>query len=682
MRVYDALLKPLTINGVRIRNRVMSTAHTSGASEDGKPMGRYQAYQEEKAKGGIGLTIIGGSTAVAPDSPGADMLHLDASTDDIIPHYQALAGRIHRHGTTVFAQLAHMGRRANWDNDRWLPPVSPSGIREAAHRAFPKVMEEWDIRRIVAAFGRAAGRVKAGGIDGLELSATHNHIFDQFWSPRSNQRTDVYGGSLENRLRFTVEVIESVRSYVGDDFPLGLRMSGDELLDGGLAHDDLLQICEILAQKGRLDFFSILGGSAENLPSHAMIFPGMEMPAAPYLYLAASVRQVVGLPVFHAQRIADIATAARAVEAGHIDMAAMTRPHMADPHIMRKLSEGREDEIRPCIGANYCIDRLYSGGQAFCLHNAATGREQTMPHEVSAAARVRRAVVVGAGPGGLEAARVLAGRGHDVTLFERERVTGGQIRLAASLGWRRPLLAVSDWLEARVRAGGVDLRLGEVATAESVRALAPDLVIVATGGEGSSQAQVAGVEQAVSVWDVLRGTAPTPEGDVLLFDDNGGEQALSAAETLAARGARLRFVTADPLPGIRMERTTRPIFLRRLYDAGVEFVCNHRLREIRAANSGYTARLINEYNGAISEERVEQVVIDYGTHPVDALYFALKPHSSNLGEVDLEALVAGEVQSVRTNPGGAFQLFRIGDAVNSRNIHAAIYDALRLCKDL
>lgn len=675
----DALFRPLVINGVRIRNRVMSTAHTSGASEDGKPQGRYQSYQEEKARGGIGLTIVGGSTTVAPDSPGADMLHLDASTDAIIPHYTALADRIHRHGATVFAQLAHMGRRANWDNDNWLPPVSPSGVREAAHRAFPKVMEDWDIARIIRAFGKAAGRVKAGGIDGLELSATHNHIFDQFWSSRTNQRTDGYGGTLQNRLRFTLEVIDAIRGEVGENFPLGLRMSGDELLDGGLTHDDLLEICETLSQTGRLDFFSVLGGSAENLPAHAMIFPGMEMPAAPYLYLAASIKQAVGVPVFHAQRIADVATAARAVEAGHIDMAAMTRPHMADPHIMRKLAEGRESDIRPCIGANYCIDRLYSGGQAFCLHNAATGREETMPHTIPRAPKRRRAVVVGAGPAGLEATRVLVERGHDVTLFEANPRTGGQVRMAAQLGWRRSLLAITDWLTAQVQARGADLRLNTHADAGTVQALNPDVVIVATGGTGCSKAQIEGVENALSVWDVL---ANPPSGQVLLFDDNGGEQALTAAEIMCNAGATLRFATADPAPGIRLERTTRPIFLRRLYDGGVEFTPNHRLRAITPANQGFTAHLVNEYTGAETQHNIDHVVVDYGTRPVDALYFALRPASVNGGEIDLPALVAGQPQTVHHNPDGRFQLFRIGDAVSSRNIHAGIYDALRLCKDL
>ncbi|MEJ5219889.1 MULTISPECIES: FAD-dependent oxidoreductase [Rhodobacterales] len=680
---YEPLFRPFKIKSVTIRNRVMSTAHTSGASEDGKPKEKYQAYQEEKARGGIGLTIIGGSTAVAPDSPGADMLHLDASSDDIIPYYDQLADRIHKHGATVFAQIAHMGRRANWDNDKWLPPISPSGIREAAHRSFPKVMEDWDIQRVVKAFAQSARRVQAGGMDGLELSATHNQLFDQFWSPKTNLREDAYGGSFENRMRFTFEVIDAIRVEVGDDFPLGLRMSGDELLDGGMTHEDLLRVASALAEHGQLDYLGVLGGSAENLPSHSIIFPGMEMPAAPFLSLAAAVKHHTGLPVFHAQRLADVATAARAIEEGHIDMAAMTRPHIADPHIVRKLQDGREDQIRPCVGANYCIDRLYAGGQALCLHSPATGREQSMPHDISKAVTVLRAVVVGAGPAGLEAARVLGLRGHNVTLFEKKDQTGGQVRLAAALSWRSPLLAITDWLEARVREIGIDIRLSTTATVEEILSLNPDLVIVATGGRDNDEAPIPGVSLATTPWDILMNGATDFGSDpVMVFDDNGGEQALSAAEALAKSGAKVHFVTADPTPGVRLERTTRPTFFRRLYDHGVEFHTNQRLKRIVSQGNALKVTIENEYNGSLETQQLSGVVVDYGTRPNDQLYFDLKSSSTNLGAVDLGALVQGTPQNIAVNEKGEFKLFRIGDAVSGRNIHAAIFDALRLCKDL
>lgn len=678
---YAALLQPFKLKSLTIRNRVMSTAHTSGASEDGKPKERYQRYHEEKARGGIGLTMIGGSTAVAPDTPGADMLHLDASNDAIVPYYRELAERVHRHGAAVFAQLAHMGRRANWDNQHWLAPVAPSRVREPAHRSFPREMEDWDFDRLLAAFAAAARRVKAGGLDGLELSATHGHLIDQFWSPKSNRRRDAHGGPIANRLRFTLELLQAVREQVGPDFVLGIRLSGDELIEGGLGPRDCLEIARLLAERGGIDYLGVLGGSADDLPSHASIFPGMDFPAAPYLSLASAIRRASGLPVFHAQRIGDVATAARAIEEGHADMIAMTRPHLADPHIVRKILEGRPEDIRPCVGANYCIDRLYSGGQAYCLHNPASGREQTMPHQIRRASSSRRAVVVGAGPAGLEAARVLGARGHRVTLFEAQAQCGGQVHLAARVPWRESLSAITRWLELQVRKHGVEIVLGKAASPADVLDLQPDIVIVATGGV-ADKGPVEGAQHAMSTWEVLAGQVQ-PAGSVLVFDDNGAEPALCAAEYLATRGARVELVTADPHPAPLLERTTRPTFLRHLYEAGASFTSDCRLVRVELDGNGQRiAVLRNEYTLQTQQRRVDQVVLEYGTRPVDGLYRELRGAAVNEGAWDYDALVEGRPQGVARNPRGRYQIFRIGDASASRNIHAAIYDALRLCKDL
>lgn len=642
------------------------------------PKEMYQRYHEEKARGGIGMTMIGGSTAIAEDTPGGAMLHLDASTDDIIPYYQTLAERVHKHGATVFAQIAHMGRRGNWDNQHWIPPIAPSRVREAAHRSFPKEMEDWDFKRVRDAFGVAAGRVKAGGIDGLELSASHGQLLDQFWSPKINKRTDAYGGDLRARARFTFEVMESIRRHVGDDFIVGIRMSGDELIDGGLTGEDCVELARLLVEEGGADYLSVMGGQAENLPSHAVVFPNMSVPSAPFLHLASAIKASVDVPVFHAQKVSDLATASRAIEGGHVDMVAMTRAHIADPHIVKKLMEGRPEDIRPCIGANYCIDRLYAGGQAYCLHNAATGRELGIPHIHKPAEKKKRAVIVGAGPGGLEAARILSSRGHDVTVFEKDSQSGGAVNIASKAGWRENLKNITRWLESQAVKQGVDFRYETEADENTILAENPDIMLVATGGT-PAKGPFEGQDLAVTVWDILSGRAE-PGKSVLLFDDNGGEGAASCAEFLAERADQVEFVTSDMHIAPLLERTTRPTFVRNLYDKGVMTSVDMRLIEIYKEGNSLIAVLQNEYTFEEEERAVDQVVVDYGTAPRDSLYHALKPKSANGGAWDYTALVAGKPQPFYDTDKPL--LFRIGDAISSRNIHAAIYDAARLCKDL
>ncbi|MGH6898781.1 MAG: N-methylproline demethylase, partial [Geminicoccaceae bacterium] len=409
---YQALLQPFQLRHLTLRNRIMSTSHEPAYAEAGRPGLRYRLYHEEKAKGGIALTMIGGSAVVAPDSPPAfGNLHL--WDDRIVPNLRALALRVHAHGAAVMCQITHLGRRTYWNKADWLPVLAPSPVREPAHRSFPKAMEEHDIRRIVRAYGAAARRCREGAMDGLEIEA-YGHLLDAFWSPATNRRDDDYGGSLDNRMRFGLEVLDEIRRQVGPDYIVGIRMVLDEDLAGGLGREEGLEIARRLVATGMLDFVNVIRGHIDTDEGLAHVIPGMGTPAAPHLAFAGEVRAALGVPTFHAARIGDVATANHAIKEGLIDMVGMTRAHMADPHIAAKIMRGEEERIRPCVGIGYCIDRIYEGGEALCLHNPATGREVTMPHAIApTAGPVRKVVVVGAGPAGLEAARVAAARGHE-----------------------------------------------------------------------------------------------------------------------------------------------------------------------------------------------------------------------------------------------------------------------------
>ncbi len=678
MAEYDALLEPFQLKHLTIRNRIVSTSHAPAYAEDAMPGERYQLYHVEKAKGGIGMTMFGGSSTVSVECP-ATFGQLDMSGDRIVPYLEQFSERVHEHGAALMCQISHMGRRTRWDAGDWLPPVAPSAIREPEHRSFPKEMEDWDFERVIHDFGQAARRCKEGGLDGVELSFSGTHLIQQFWSPAFNHRTDEYGGSLENRMRLGFEVLDEVRRQVGEDYIAGVRVTGDELLEGGLSHEDVMEIVSILVRSGKVDFINTMFSSVQDYRSLPLNIPGMAFPVAPYLHLASAIKATIDIPVFYAGRIPDPATAARAIEEGHVDMVAMTRPHIADPHIAVKLREGRPEDIRECVGANYCIDRIYLPGDALCIQSPATGREATMPHTIPETDGARRRVVVaGGGPAGLEAARVSALRGHEVVLFEAADALGGQVNIAATATWRQSLSGITRWLEAQVRKAGVEVRLGTEATAEAVMAAEPDIVVVATGGMPNKGA-VEGAEHAVTTWDVLTG-AVEPGANVLLFDDQGGHQGPSCAEHMAGRGSQVEVATPERYLGVEFGGTNWPIHLRELYGKGVVMTPDLRLMQVYPEGNRLVAVMRNEYTLAEEERIVDQVVCEHGTLPRDDLYFALKPHSSNLGRMDLGALIAGESQAEAPNAEGRFQLFRVGDAVASRNIHAAIYDSLRLCK--
>jgi 2,4-dienoyl-CoA reductase-like NADH-dependent reductase (Old Yellow Enzyme family) len=345
----DPLLQPFQLRHLRLRNRLMSTAHEPSFSEDGMPKDRYRLYHVEKAKGGIALTMTAGSAVVSPDSPPI-FGNLLAYKDEIVPWMRRLADDCHTHGAAVMIQLTHLGRRTAWNKADWLPVLAPSLVREPAHRAFPKVIEDWDIERIVADYAAAAQRMEAAGLDGIEIEA-YGHLLDQFWSPATNRRIDEYGGSLDNRLRFSFRVLNAVRGATDPKFIVGIRMVADEDWDIGLSRTEGIEIARRMVASGKVDFLNIIRGHMDTDAALRRVIPIHGMPAAPHLDFAGEVRNATRFPVFHAARIQDVATARHAVAAGKLDMVGMTRAHIAEPYIGRRLMEGREHEIRPCVDA-------------------------------------------------------------------------------------------------------------------------------------------------------------------------------------------------------------------------------------------------------------------------------------------------------------------------------------------
>ncbi|MDQ0390462.1 oxidoreductase [Labrys monachus] len=670
----DPLLQPLTIRHLTLKNRVMSTSHAISYGEDAKPRERYQLYHEEKAKGGIGLTMFGGSSNVSTDS-GSVFGQLYVGNDDIVPHFREFADRIHRHGTALMCQITHLGGRSHWRADNWLPTVAPSRYREPSHRGFTKEIDRHDIRRIVTEFGDAARRCREGGLDGVEVHV-HGHLIGQFWSPLVNRRSDEFGGSLDNRCRFGLMVLEEIRRRVGDDFLVGIRMAVGEGREDGLRDEDYAEIARLHDRSGLIDFFNLTYGRIDTEVGLAHYMPGMHVGLSPQLAAVAAFNQNLTRPVFHAARINDLATARYAIQNGIVDLVGMTRAHIADPHIVEKIERGEEERIRPCVGATYC------SWQRRCIHNPSIGNERTLPHRIVPAAARRRVVIVGAGPGGLEAARVCAERGHEVILFEAASKAGGQVLLASRMPLRRDLIGIVDWRLAEAERLGVTFRYNTYADAATVAAQEPDVVIIATGGvPDRMEDEIPGAALAQTVWDLLE--APkAAQGTILFYDGTGNITGAAAAEMLARQGASLVYVTPDHFVAQEASYLDRPFIMRELYKAGTPMHPDRRLRRIARSGNRLEAIFVNEYSDAEEAIVCDTIIVEAGTIPMDELYLDMRSASRNEGVTDIDAFIAGRRQNLPLNPEGRYEVHRIGDAVSSRDIHAAILDALRLCQNL
>lgn len=632
--MFPTLFSPLSIKRLTLRNRIASTPHSDGMAEDGLVTERLIAYFQAKAVGGAGLVMGPAGGAVHPTSP-TRAGGLELYRHEVAAGLARLAQTVHAAGAAYIPQLTHWGRRGS-SGDRPEPLLAPSAIPEPVSGENPRALDEHEIAEIVAGYTDAARRVEAAGADGADIVAFANHLPDQFWSPLSNRRGDRYGGSLENRIRFSLEVLDAIRRAVTPDFIVGLRISGDELIEGGLGPGELQEIAGHIARSGLLDYLSVSGGAGMTPWAQAAVVPGHWWPQGCYAGYAKAMREIAGgLPILYAGRVVRPEMAERLLADGACDLVAMTRAILTDPELPNKAREGRLAEIRHCVGANVCIGRRYGQHQPVaCIYNPSAGREREM-EPVLRARSARSIVVVGGGPAGLEVARVAAERGHRVVLFEAADTLGGHVLLEAAIPHRHELRGISDYYRRELARLGVETRLATQATPDMVRAERPDAVVVATGSVPALPEIALDGMPLVSADEVLAGRRL--DGSVLVWDDDGRYRGPGAALLLARQGAQVEIVTPELHVGIRLDPSNLVPFYRHLFEAGVALTPNHVVSGV----TGHGVRLRNVFTGAeVERAPVDALVVaPLRRVPQDALYHALA--------ATLEAHLVGDASAAR-----------------------------------
>jgi mycofactocin system FadH/OYE family oxidoreductase 2 len=655
---FEALLSPFRLKHLELRNRVMMTAHVTNMAPLHLPTEQHVAYYRDRARGGIGLIVMG-FPAVHP--AGANNAQEIAGYDPaIVPGLRAIADAVHEHGTPIIAQLGHAGRQGN-SAFTMRPLMAPSPIPCPLNREMPKPMEAHDLDEVVEGHALAASHVQAAGLDGVEIhSAYGGYLLSSFLSPYMNEREDEYGGDLEGRMRLPLRVVRAVRERVGAEYVVGMQINGDDFSPGGIELPEAQLIAQRLITTGALDYLVVKGSTYFVADQNV---PDWQHPRGLWLPLAAGIKDAVGgFPVFAVGRLNDPAEANAAIERGWADMVAMTRQHIADPETVRKLAEGRPEDVRGCISCNQgCLDMLPKGRHITCIHNPAAGYEAELGlGTLRPAAAPRRVAVVGGGPAGMKVAEIAARRGHDVVLLERRDDLGGQVRLASAVPGREEVGEVVRYLETQVRKLGVDVRCGVTGAAGDEAIGGADAVVVATGsqpvrrliGVRSYQLEdVPGLDlpHVLDSWDLLEGGAEPGHSVVVVDDGEGSWKALSIAAHLARAGHAVQVATPLPFIAAALGPYSIGPYMRTVFSLGI---VTHPFATARAVTET-TVELLKE-SRPTTLDGVDTVVLCGWHEPVNDLYFDLKAQG-----VDVT---------------------RAGDAVAARTILHAVHEGERIAR--
>jgi 2,4-dienoyl-CoA reductase-like NADH-dependent reductase (Old Yellow Enzyme family) len=648
--IFPHLFAPLTIRGVVLRNRILSTGHDTVLPVDGTVNAALIAYHRARARGGVGLIVT--QVAGVHETARYTSHLLMATEDGCIPGYRALAEAVHAEGAAVCAQLFHPGREIMESADGLLAVAyAPSSVPNERFHVMPRALSAGMIGEIVAGYAAAARRMRAAGLDGVEVVASHGYLPSQFLNPRVNLRSDAYGGDEAGRQRFLAEVLQAIRRATDEDFVVGLRISAGEREEDGLTADEALAAC--VALEGDLDYVNVTTGTSATLGGAVHIAPPMAFAPGYLAPDAAAFKRALRVPVFVAGRINQPQEAEAILAAGQADMCGMTRAMIADPEMPAKAARGAVDDIRACIGCNQaCIGHFHKGLPVSCIQHPETGRELIYGDLVPAARR-KRVMVVGAGPAGMKAAVTAAKRGHEVTLWDAAAQPGGQALLAQLLPGRAEFGGIVTNLMREVERAQVRLHRGVRVTEEVLRAERPNAVILATGAVPHvPDLPTDGGVQMVTAWQVLRGEVKVG-ARVVVADWRCDWIGPGVAEALAKAGSSVVLAVNGLHAG-----EVLPLYVRDTIAAAL-----HRLRvEVRPyarlyGTAGETVFLQHTPSGeAMEVEGVQTVVLCLGHRPVDDLAEVVE-------RLGIEVHMAGDCLAPRTAEEAVFEGLKAGVAV-------------------